>query len=155
MPGDSLRAEPLTMKLLAHAPLRWRMISWIYNRKCKAVFERVLSLRNATIVNGSWKGSAVEERLRESVSALIAKHLYWSKPMFMPQDECFVLFGGWQRGIADCMERENFITELESLLNLDIPDNLRLSSMTYVEFLGALETLGKRRANRHDKSPMP
>lgn len=145
MPEHPLQSEALTMRLLASTPLRWRIISCVYNRKCKAACERVLSQRNAAIVNESWRGFAVEDRFRLSVSDLIAKHLYWSKPLFVPQDECFVLFRCWQRGIADCMERENFIMDLETLHGLDIPDHLCLSSMTYGEFLGALAVVPRDR----------
>jgi len=152
MPEHPSQSEALTMRLLAGAPLRWRIMSCVYNRKCEAVLERVLSQRNAAMVSESWRGSAVEERFRLSVSDLIAKHLRWSKPLFVPQDECFVLFRSWQRGIADCMERESFVMELESRLGLDIPDHLRLSLMTYGELLGVLTALDRKAANGNDQA---
>lgn len=144
IPGKDQHIPPLTMRLVADMPLRWRIIPCIYNRKCEVVFERVLSQRNAAMVSESWRGFAVDERFRVAVSDLTAKHLYWSQPLFVPQDECFVLFRSWQRGIADCMEREGFMLDVESLLGLDIPADLNLPSMTYGEFLGTLAGLGNK-----------
>ena len=139
-----LRPEALTMRLLGDTPLRWRIIPCVYNRKCKAVFERVLSQRNGAMVSESWRGFAVDERFRLAVSDLAAKHLYWSQPLFVPQDECFVLLRSWHRGIADCMEREGFILDVESLLGQNIPADLDLPSITYGEFLGTNAGLGNK-----------
>lgn len=144
IPGKDEPISPLTMRLVADAPLRWRSIPCIFNRKCKAIFERALSQRNAATVSESWLGCEVDERFHRAVSDLTANHLYWSQPLFVPQDECFVLFRFWQRGIADCMEREGFILDLESLLGLGIPGDLKLPSMTYGEFLEALAGLGNK-----------
>lgn len=130
--------QPLDMRLVSDLPLRWRIIPCVYNSKCKAVFDQVLSQRNAAIVNLSWQDLALDEHFRLAVSDLIAKHFRWGQPLFVPQDECFVLFEFWRRRVADCMEFECFVLDLESLPGLDIPGDLKLSSMTYGEFLGAL-----------------
>lgn len=151
IPSKDQPIPPLTMRLVKDTPLRWRIIPCIYNRKCKAVFERVLSQRNAAMVSESWRGSAVDERFRLAVSDLTAKHLDWSQPLFVPQDECFVLLRSWWRGVGDSMELVGFLLDLKLLLDRDIPDYQNLPSMMYGEFLGFLAGFSNKAKTASEK----
>lgn len=138
IPGRDQPIVPLTMRLVINTPLRWRMIPCIHNRKHKAMFERALSQRTASLVRENWRGSTFGDHFRLLVSDLIAKHFHWSQPLFVPQDECFVLFELWRRGVADRMECEGFTLDMQSLLGLEISGDVSLPTMTYAKFLGAL-----------------
>jgi hypothetical protein len=133
--------EALTSRLLASVPSCWRMIPFGYNRKCNAVCERILSQRDLAVVHECWRNVPVDQGFLLEVCEFIVSHFFWSRPLFVPHDECFVLFRFWQRRVADCMEVESFVIDLESRLGSEIPLHLRAVSTTLGEFLCLLEGL--------------
>ena len=128
---------PLTMSALSALPFRFRVLPAIYNRKCKAIFEEVLIGRDRAKVDAAWCGWSIDEQFRITISDYAASYFYWSRPLFVPQDECSVLFRCWRRGLADGMELEQFVMDVESLIDRGFP-KISLPSVTFGELLKKL-----------------
>jgi hypothetical protein len=132
--GHLLNSTPLDSRLFSNLGY-CRLMPWVDNWRRNRVCEGVLSKRDWTAVNQSWLGCPVDREFCLKACELIARNFSWSRPIFLPSDECFVLFRLWLRRVADNMELEFFIMELEQLLGNAVSWQMRPARLTLCEFV--------------------
>lgn len=118
--------EPLSLNLISDVPTWLRLIPPIFNHKCESRFRIVLISRDPHEVTELWASLGVPNVLLHAVCEIIRDNMKWCSSLFIPEDQCTVLFKLWRAGFADCMEREQFLIELERLIGGPLPQELKI-----------------------------
>jgi len=103
----------LSRELLQTVPVWVRWVPGLYNCWCKRLFRQVLQQRDPQHVAQAWTPYASLGPLPQQVIETIAAVYRWPAERLLPDDSCFVLLGCWLRQVADEMELEHVLLQLE------------------------------------------
>ena len=120
MTSDENHPElPLTKALLPSVPWYARWFGRLNNRRNESAVNTVLAGREERAVMGAWRDVLPDDVLAQRVLAAVGTEIGWHRPLFIPQDEFFVVMKLWWGGVADCMERERCFWALQKVFGVN------------------------------------
>lgn len=119
---------PLKKENLPQVPFYIKWSGYMNDKYCSLAMEKILVTRSDILVTNAWKKSLIESSLVQPILDAIGAELAWKYPLFIPEDECFIVMKMWWHGIADCMERERCIWSLERIFGKKVP-TLKIPTM--------------------------
>jgi hypothetical protein len=131
------RIPPLTRERLPTVPWFLKWLGWVNNRWNESMVDAVLARRDQRAVIDTWEGKLPGADLVAHVLAAIGNEIGWKNPLFIPQDECFVVLKLWWHGVADCWERERCMWAIERILGKRPPSSMlpTIANMTLGDLL--------------------
>lgn len=98
----------------------------------------VLRTRQRSAVLETWKEILLDIDLVDRLLTAVGKEMSWKTPLFLPQDECFIVMKLWWSGISDTMERERCILAIDKIFDKrPLRQNFTsLKEISFGEFLG-------------------
>lgn len=132
---------PLSRKLIANEGTGVaRIFPCAYNSRCWRVLNAFLSARTDTRVLEEWSSSHHALRLVKDASRVIAHAIGWPSSLFVPSDECYIVFGLWQWRIIDGLELPECIMALEDVAEVRFTPELMSLMQTglYGDFVTSL-----------------
>lgn len=124
--------------------VRFLRVPILYNYWYWRACMRVLRERTRELVDQAWQATGIPGRVIEAVARIVRDELWWpARSLFVPGDECFVLFGCWRQEITDGLELPVCILEIERELNVVIPEELMkcLPDLRFAEFCSRIRLL--------------
>ncbi len=121
-----------------------RLLPCLYNHCYRRACLRVLADRTVELTRQMWLVTEVPWGLVQKVSAVIASEYAWPKgSLFLPGDECSVLFCLWRWTISDALELPCCIMEIEDEFGVELSVETveRLPKMAFVDLCAELMRL--------------
>gem|GEM_PF-1188415 len=119
---------------LQHASLRLKLcrpvclLPCLYNYYYRRACVRILANRSMASTLQAWAPTKIPWPVIQKVSEIIASEYYWPREaLFLPEDECWVLFCFWRRQLSDGLELPSCILRLQEDFNVELPEGLLLS----------------------------
>jgi hypothetical protein len=80
--------------------------------------------RNKFEITQYWKPYAVLYPFYEKILTQISLDFSWYNNLFLPLDECYVLFRQWEKTLSDNLIFSIFLSEIEESYNKNISNRL-------------------------------
>jgi len=97
----------------------------LYNQWYRRACRRLLRDRTRDEVEQEWRLAGIPGYVAEVVTATVRDEYCWPDgALFVPADECFVLFCWWRLALSDGLELPLCILQIERELRVEITDEL-------------------------------
>jgi len=109
----------------------------VYGRVCR----RVIRTRTREVWQQAWQVKQVPRETVQKITRIVSDEFYWPREsLFLPDDECYVLFCLWRRKLCDDLALVTCILNLERELGVKVKDDVisSLGTLTFGEFCGSL-----------------
>jgi hypothetical protein len=95
-----------------------------YNFKIERRCVEILNSRNQNEIDRHWKNYRTVYPHYLQINNLIARDFSWQSNLFLPQDECYILFRQWKKNLSDDLVFSIFLANISAIFNKEIPDYL-------------------------------
>ncbi|MGB4726545.1 MAG: hypothetical protein WBH86_04000 [Thermogutta sp.] len=102
-----------------------RLLPVLYNHWYKSECLKLLRRRTKDEVEHAWRAAVVPNRVAGVVTRTVRDEYCWlPEALFVPADECFVVFCWWRLALSDGLEAEVCIVEIERELEVRIAEEV-------------------------------
>lgn len=119
-----------------------KIIPWVYNYLYKRQCRSILRDRQEAKATEVWAAGQWDARVVEAVCKGLREYYFWPRwSVFLPQDECYVLWELWRIRIADELEMVSLWLDLEREFSCSLPVEMleRLPEMTLGQWIAQMQ----------------
>lgn len=109
----------------------------VYRRLCR----RVIRTRTRKVWEQAWEIRQAPRETVQKITRIVSNEFCWPcEALFLPDDECHVIFCLWQRKLCDDLALVTCMLRLERELGIEVEDAVisSLGTLTFGEFCGLL-----------------